>query len=291
MPQGRRAPQRAPREPGGGAERPPRKRSDLLSRILVAIPAAIVAIAFIDIGGLAFAIFMIAVGCVCLSELYGLLHRWRPVDVVGYAALAAMVLGARYGSLRDVTEVALAAVPILFLAVLARGNAGGATVAIAGTLLGVYWVGFAFAHAELARELPVHGKSLVLDIAVGTFLGDTGAYIGGRLFGRMPLAPSVSPNKTVEGLFCGGLIAILSVYLAAENSSLWLTHGDALLLGLMIAILGPIGDLFESLVKRDAGAKDAGRLFGAHGGALDRLDGVMFTIVGAYYIYLALGIH
>ena len=131
----------------------------------------------------------------------------------------------------------------------------------------------------------------MLDIAVGTFLGDTGAYIGGRLFGRMPLAPSVSPNKTVEGLFCGGLIAILSVYLAAENSSSWLTHGDALLLGLMIAILGPIGDLFESLVKRDAGAKDAGTLFGAHGGALDRLDGVMFTIVAAYYIYLALGIH
>jgi phosphatidate cytidylyltransferase len=286
MPQGRRAPQRTPREPGGGAERPPRQRSDLLSRIFVAIPAAIIAIAFIDIGGLAFAIFMIAVGCVCLSELYGLLHRWRPVDVVGYAALAAMVLGARYGNLRDVTEVAVAAVPILFLAVLARGNAGGATIAIAGTLLGVYWVGFAFAHAELLRQLP-HGKSLVLDVAIGTFLGDTAAYIGGRLFGRMPLAPSVSPNKTVEGLFCGGLIAILSVYLAAENSSSWLTHGDALLLGVAIAVLGPIGDLFESLVKRDAGAKDAGRLFGAHGGALDRLDGVMFTIVAAYYIYLA----
>lgn len=286
MPQGRRAPQRAPRESGEDAERPPRRRSDLLSRILVAIPAAIIAIAFIDIGGLAFAIFMIAVGCVCLSELYGLLHRWRPVDVVGFAALAAMVLGARYGNLRDVTEVAMAAVPILFLAVLARGNAGGATVAIAGTLLGVYWVGFAFAHAELLRQLP-HGRSLVLDVAIGTFLGDTGAYIGGRLFGRIPLAPSISPNKTVEGLFCGGLIAILAVYLAAENSSPWLTHGDALLLGLMIAILGPIGDLFESLVKRDAGAKDAGRLFGAHGGALDRLDGVMFTIVAAYYIYLA----
>ena len=138
--------------------RPPRQRSDLLLRaILVAIPAAIIAIAFIDIGGLAFAMFMIAVGCVCLSELYGLLHRWRPVDVVGFAALAAMVLGARYGNLRDVTEVAMAAVPMLFLAVLARGNAGGATVAIAGTLLGVYWVGFAFAHAELLRELP-HGN-------------------------------------------------------------------------------------------------------------------------------------
>jgi phosphatidate cytidylyltransferase len=281
MPQARRPPQRSP-----GGEREPRQRSDLLSRVYVGVPAAVVAIAFIDIGGLAFALFMIAVGCVCLSELYGLLHRWRPVDVVGFAALAAMVLGARYGSLRDVTEVAVAAVPLLFLAVLARGSAGGATVAIAGTLLGIYWVGFAFAHAELLRQLP-HGKALVLDVAVGTFLGDTAAYLGGRLFGRMPLAPSISPSKTVEGLFCGALIAIVSVYVAAENSSAWLTHGDALLLGLAIAVLGPIGDLFESLVKRDAGAKDAGRVFGAHGGALDRLDGVMFTIVAAYYIFLA----
>ncbi len=66
----------------------------------------------------------------------------------------------------------------------------------------------------------------------------------------------------------------------------WLTQGDALLLGLTIAVLGPIGDLFESLVKRDAGIKDAGTLFGAHGGALDRLDAVIFTIVAGYYIWL-----
>jgi phosphatidate cytidylyltransferase len=298
MPQARRpAQRRAPREQRRPRERrpqreprPPRQRSDLLSRILVAIPAAVVAIAFIDVGGIAFALFMIAVGCVCLSELYGLLHRWKPVPVIGFAALAAMVLGARFGTLRDVIEVAMVAVPLLFLAVLARGQAGGATVAIAGTLLGIYWVGFAFAHAELLRQLP-HGKSLVLDIAIGTFLGDTGAYLGGRLFGRIPLARSISPSKTVEGLVCGGLIAILSVYVAAESSNPWLTHGDALLLGVMIAILGPIGDLFESLIKRDAGAKDAGTLFGAHGGALDRLDGVMFTIVAAYYIYLAVPHH
>jgi len=83
------------------------------------------------------------------------------------------------------------------------------------------------------------------------------------------------------------LIAILAVFLAGVNQT-WMTHGDALLLGVAVAILGPIGDLFESLVKRDAGAKDAGTLFGAHGGALDRLDGVMFTIVAGYYIWLAI---
>jgi phosphatidate cytidylyltransferase len=156
---------------------------------------------------------------------------------------------------------------------------------LAVTLLGIYWIGFALAHAVLLRGLP-HGAGIVFDVLVGTFLGDTGAYLGGRLFGRRPLAPSISPSKTVEGLVVGALIAILAVFLAGINQS-WMTHGQALELGVAVAILGPIGDLFESMIKRDAGAKDAGTLFGAHGGALDRLDGVMFTVVAGYYIWLA----
>jgi phosphatidate cytidylyltransferase len=196
-----------------------------------------------------------------------------------------MVLAARYGGQRQVMEVAVATVPVLFLFVLGRAQRGGATVAIAGTLLGVYWIGFAFAHAELLRRLP-HGNGVIIDVLVGSFLGDTGAYVGGRLFGRRPLAPEVSPNKTVEGLFCGMLIAVLAVFFAGLYQT-WLTQGDALLLGLAVAVLGPLGDLFESVVKRDAGTKDAGTLFGAHGGALDRIDAVLFTIVAGYYIWIA----
>jgi phosphatidate cytidylyltransferase len=256
-----------------------------MSRILIAIPAALVAIVFITLGGLPFALFMIAIGCVALAELYRLLYRWKPVTVVGFAALVGMVLAARYGSLKVVLEVAVCAVPVLFLGVAGREQKGGATVAVAATLLGIFWIGFAFAHAELLRQLK-HGNGVLLDVAIGTFLGDTGAYLGGRLFGRRPLAPSISPSKTVEGLIVGALIAILAVFLAGVNQS-WMTHGQALELGVAVAILGPIGDLFESLIKRDAGAKDAGTLFGAHGGALDRLDGVMFTVVAAYYIWLA----
>jgi phosphatidate cytidylyltransferase len=82
------------------------------------------------------------------------------------------------------------------------------------------------------------------------------------------------------------LIAILSVYFAGLYQP-WLTSGDALLLGVAVAVLAPLGDLFESVVKRDAGTKDTGSLFGAHGGALDRLDAVIFTIVAAYYIWIA----
>jgi phosphatidate cytidylyltransferase len=195
-----------------------------------------------------------------------------------------MVLAARYGSQREVLEVAVAALPVIFLAVVARGQRG-ATVAIAGTLLGIYWLGFAFSHVELLRQAH-HGNGVVLDVVLGTFLGDTGAYAGGRLFGRRPLAPGISPNKTLEGLLCGMFVAVLTVFVAGLYQT-WMTKGNALLLGLTVAILGPIGDLFESLVKRDAGIKDAGHVFGAHGGALDRLDAVIFTVVGAYYVWLA----
>ena len=280
-PRSRRPPQqrtaRAPRTPRG-------RRSDLLSRVLVAVPAAIVAIVFVDLGGLPFALFLIAAGAVCMYELYAMLGRWRPAPAVGFAALAAMVLAARYGTERDVLEIGVAALPVSFLAVVARPQHAAATVSIAGTLLGIFWIGFAFAHAELLRQLP-HGGAVIIDILVGTFLADTAAYLGGRLFGRRPMAPSISPHKTVEGLFCGMLIAILAVFIAGLYQS-WLTQGDALLLGLAVAVLGPLGDLFESVVKRDAGAKDSGAVFGAHGGALDRLDAVIFTIVAGYYVWL-----
>jgi phosphatidate cytidylyltransferase len=249
------------------------------------VPAAALAIGFTDVGGLAYALFMLAIGLVCMHELYRLLHRWRPVSVVGFAALAGMVLVARYTTRADVLLVAVAAVPVLFLATLVRGHSG-MTVAMAGTLFGIYWLGLAFAHAVLLRQLP-HGGGVTIDVLVGTFIGDTGAYAGGRLFGHRALAPLVSPNKTVEGLACGMLASIVAVFVMGLFQD-WLTQTDAVALGVAIAVLGPLGDLFESVVKRDANTKDAGHIFGAHGGALDRVDAVIFTIVAAYYIWRAL---
>jgi len=263
-----------------------RGRSDLLGRVLVAVPAIIVAVVLVDVGGLAWALFMIALGCLCLAELYRLLERWQPVPIVGYLALAGMCLGAHHGGERDVLGFALLAVPVLFAIIVVRGQHRGATVSIAGTLLGIYWIGFAVACAVLLRGLP-NGKGILIDVMVGTFLGDTGAYVGGRVFGRRPLAIDISPHKTVEGLCCGMVAAIVGVVVAGLYQP-WLTHGDALILGGAIAVLGPVGDLFESLVKRDAGAKDTGTLFGPHGGALDRLDAIIFTVVAAYFIWVAL---
>ena len=285
MPAARRGTaRREPRPRREPAPRKPRRRSDLVSRVLVAIPLAIATIIFINLGGLAFQLFIIAAGLICLHECYRLLVAWRPVALVGFAALAAMVFAAKSGGQGGVLEVAMAAVPVAVLVVLLREQARP-TVAIGGTLLGVYWIGLAFAHTELLRDLP-HGDGVLIDVLVGTFVGDTAAYFGGRLFGRRQLAPRVSPNKTVEGLVGGMLGAVLAVFIAGLYQT-WLTQGNALLLGVAVAVLGPLGDLFESLVKRDAGAKDAGSLFGAHGGVLDRLDGAIFTVVAGYYIWLS----
>jgi phosphatidate cytidylyltransferase len=264
-----------------------RRSSDLFARILVAVPAVIIVIALIDVGRLAWALFLIALGAVCMHELYRLIGAWKPVPLIGFAALVGMVLAARYGSERVVLEVAMAVIPALFVAVLLRGKREGVTLSVAGTLMGVWWIALALAHAELLRRLP-HGGAILFDVLAGTFLADTAAYVGGRMFGRRALAPTISPNKTVEGLFCGALVAILTLVLAGLLQNTWMTNGHALLLGVAVAVLGPLGDLFESAIKRDAEAKDTGGLFGAHGGALDRADAALFTVLGGYYIWFAI---
>ena len=280
MPQVRRA---APAPPA------PRKRSDLLSRVLVGVPAAVLAIVFVDIGGIGWMLLMAILACACLSELYRMLVEWRPVPLVGFVVAVGMCVAARYGTLEDVVGAALASLPLVFLAILARGQSEDGAMTIASTLLGVLWIAFPFACAVLLRQVTgangvAVGKGILIDVMVGTFVGDTAAYLGGRLFGRHPLAPMISPKKTIEGLGCGALATIVSVVVAGLYQQTWLPHSTALLLGIAIALLAPVGDLFESLIKRDVGVKDAGSMFGAHGGALDRLDAVIFTVVVGYYI-------
>jgi len=135
------------RRPSGSRRDERSQGSELLARILVAVPLAALALLLIHLGGIAWALFMIAVGWACMIELYGLLSRWRPVTVVGLAATAGLVLAARYGTTRDILEVATATIPVLFLAVIIRGQ-GNTTTAVASTLLGVYWIGVAVAHGR-----------------------------------------------------------------------------------------------------------------------------------------------
>jgi phosphatidate cytidylyltransferase len=273
-------------EPGSTGPSRQTGGSDIGSRILFALPLIALALFLVIEGGAIFAAGIFVIGCICMHELYGMYERTKPVRLAGFLALAGLIAAAAYGSPTRPTLVLLAAsvvLPVLFAMTLAQRRPSVGGVAI--TLLGIYWIGFGLAHAVLLRGLP-HGNGIVIDVLVGTFLGDTGAYLGGRLFGRRPLAPSISPNKTVEGLIIGMACAVLAVWFAGRYQE-WLPGAHALVLGLGVAVFAPIGDLFESFVKRQAGAKDTGSLLGAHGGVLDRLDAVLFTAVVGYYIWLA----
>jgi phosphatidate cytidylyltransferase len=264
-----------------------RPGSDLAPRVIVAIPAILFALIIVDQGGLVWALGIFLLGVVAMGELYTLMGRVRPPALAGFLTLAAMLAAALYGEPRHVIMVLAASFPVTFFFAVLRPRRAHVSWAIAVIYLGVLWIGLAMVHAVWLRE-PLHGDGLVIDVLVATFVGDTAAYFGGRFYGRTPLAPLISPNKTLEGLI-GGVVGGTMAFWCAGLYQDWLTGWDALLIGFLVAITAPLGDLFESLVKRDLEVKDTGSLFGAHGGVLDRLDAVLFTVVVGYYAAVGLG--
>jgi phosphatidate cytidylyltransferase len=260
--------------------------SDLGARVLAAVPAILFAAVIVGSGGLVWALGLSLLGVVCLAELYRMMGRVRPANLAGFVSVIALALSALYGDEYQVLLVLVASVPVTFLLTLARPRREHSSWATAVVVFGTVWIGLALAHAVLLRELD-HGGSLVLAVLLGTFLGDTAAYFGGRAFGRIPLAPNLSPNKTLEGLACGVVGGTLATWLFLVGYHDWIAGADALVIGGAVALAAPVGDLFESMVKRDLGVKDTGRLFGAHGGALDRLDAALFAVVTAYYVSVA----
>jgi phosphatidate cytidylyltransferase len=269
--------------------RPPRRGvSDLTSRIIVAIPALAFAITIIYFGAATFALGALALGLVMIHELFTMLERLRPVRLAGFLGIAGMVAGAALGDERDVLLAMVAFLPVLYFLTVASPIRERISLSMAATTFGVVWIGLGLAHAVLLRGLD-HGGALVFMVLLGTFVGDTGAYLGGRAFGTRRLAPRVSPNKTWEGLGIGMVVCIGAVWYASRTyDGHWIAGIDGLLLGVAVAFAAPLGDLFESLIKRDVGTKDTGGLFGVHGGALDRLDAALFSLIAGYQVWQAL---
>jgi phosphatidate cytidylyltransferase len=266
----------------------PRRRGtgETLSRVLWVLPWIVFVIAIVIVGELVFAAAMIVFAVVGLSEYFRMVKPARPFPLVAYAAAIALVLVALYADHYELVLVGVAVFPVLFLAAVARPDRRRVAYSTAVTVFGIAWIAVPFAHAVLLRELPDHGAALLVDVLVATFVADTSAYAAGRLFGRHQLAPNLSPNKTVEGLI-GGLIGGTMGFWFAGLYQDWLPGLDALVMGVCIALLAPVGDLFESMIKRDLQVKDTGNLFGPHGGVLDRLDAVLFTVVAGYYLSVA----
>ncbi len=278
-------PKRQPRPPR--RRRSARRSGETAKRILFAIPAIVFAIAITVAGGLVFTLAMIGVGVLCLREYLAMTGEVRPIQRAAYVAVPALIFAAHFGTAFNVLLILAASFPVLFFFGADRHHRDGITMSMGVTLLGIVWIGIPLVHAVLLRDLPDHGAALLIDVLVGTFAADTGAYATGRMFGSHKIAPSLSPNKTLEGLLGGFLIGTMAFWFAGLYQD-WLSGVDALIIGAAVAAIAPVGDLFESMLKRDLGTKDTGTLFGPHGGILDRLDAVFFTVVVGYYLAVQL---
>lgn len=186
--------------------------------------------------------------------------------------------------LRLIFMVIVAATLLLYL--VSKHDFSRSLVDVSVLIFGTLYIGLTLGHLLLTRALP-DGIFLIFFVVLVTWAGDTGAYYAGVSMGRTRLAPTISPNKTVEGLLGGCLLAIAIALIARAWFIPSLTIVDAVVLGIVLTLAGLIGDLSESMFKRGAGVKDSGGLIPGHGGMLDRLDSLLLT-APTYYYYVTL---
>jgi phosphatidate cytidylyltransferase len=228
----------------------------------------------------------VAAGLVALHEFYVMARPLRPLALAGYTGLVLTLLGAQLGGIVWMLGGLLTTLAFAFLLKGISETRQSLTVAVATTVLGVAWIAFGLAFVLLLRGIDEHGRLAVFTVLLAVFAADTLAYFVGHLIGRHKLAPVLSPGKTWEGLAASTIAAVLVPFFALYHQH-FLTIGESLALGGVIAVTAPVGDLFESAVKRDLGVKDSGRLLAGHGGVLDRLDAPLFAAVASYYLILA----
>jgi phosphatidate cytidylyltransferase len=153
-------------------------------------------------------------------------------------------------------------------------------------VMGAMWVGGGLAFVILLRDLPADGRLAAFSVLLAVWAGDTVAYAAGRLVGRHKMAPRTSPGKTWEGFVFGAAATIFVAFVALYKQD-FLTIGQSVAVGVVVAVTAPAGDLFESLLKRDMEVKDTGTLLGGHGGMLDRIDALLFAAPAVYFTILA----
>ena len=247
---------------------------NLASRILVAAILLPIAIAALWFGDWWLVALGVVAGVLAVHELCAIARDHRPVVLAAYVGVVLMVVLAH---LRGVEGMVLALGPVVlitFILAAASPREGHSSLtSMAVTVFGVVWVGVGLGSVVILRD---GGFSLVLAVLLGTWASDIGAYAIGRLIGRRKLAPAISPGKSVEGFVAGVVVGTVVVWWVLYGQGIVSTF-DGLLLGLVVAITGPFGDLLESFVKRDLGVKDSGTILAGHGGVLDRIDAMLLT--------------
>jgi phosphatidate cytidylyltransferase len=276
--------------------RVPARKSILHSSIILRVLAAFVFIPCFTVitwrGGYHFLALVDVVIFTGLWEFYGMMEAKgiRPYRVIGIlSGLALSWYVYFHNGIYANLFLTLGLLSIMTLE-LTRRDGKNAIYHISTTALGVLYVAYLASHLVMLRELPrvvgveyALGRSFVFLAFVVTWAGDTGAYIVGTFWGKHPLLPRVSAKKTREGSIGGLMFAVAGALVSKYTFAQYLDLSQAVVLGVAAGCIGQLGDLVESMIKRDADVKDTSGIIPGHGGTLDRFDGLLFTAPLIYY--------
>jgi phosphatidate cytidylyltransferase len=249
-------------------------------------------------GGLPFSLLLAAAAAISAVELVGMFTPLAAPEWFGVAVTALLPLAPWWAARTEAhtyppevpISFAVAGMVLLALHLFRRGGFEGAPQRAAAVALAWVYCGVLIASVGGLRLR--FGFAWVILAFVATWANDTAAYFAGRFLGRHAMCPSISPKKTWEGFAGGaagsvaGALATKAVFLALPTpagETLWLSWGGAVAVGLGASLLGPLGDLVESMLKRAAGVKDSGHLIPGHGGLLDRIDALLFVAPWIYF--------
>jgi len=221
----------------------------------------------------------VLLGCYEFYRMAARIHH-RPAPLLGMALAVLLLLDARYPTWGLARPALVAALILAFGWQLFQPHPWRSLVDWALTLAGGVYIGWLAGHFISLRQLP-RGMEWTALMFLSTWANDTGAYFTGLSIGRCPFAPHISPHKTWEGSIGGWVTGVVATALMGSFLGLPLAHG--ILLGLAITLAATLGDLAVSFIKRQAGAKDSSHLIPGHGGMLDRMDSLLFTVVVVYY--------
>ena len=276
-------PRPRPRRPGASV---PSGR-DMPTAIATGVGLLVLAGILFWVGPAAVVALVAVVIVLASAELFGALQRagYQPATLLGLVASGALVLGA-YWKGEPALPLLLGLTTLFTLLWYLIGVTRNSPTMNAGvTLLAILQTGLLGSFAALILQLP-NGRGVLFGVILATAANDVGALLVGQQVGRAPVAPEVSPNKTVEGVVGGAITSIVLTTLILGmvfEVKPWDT-GSAALLAVLVAVAAPLGDLCESMLKRDLGIKDMGSVLPGHGGFLDRFDGLLFALPVAFYL-------